>query len=79
MDYDVVIIGGGVVGLACSSVISEKKLKTLVLEKNNSFGEETSSRNSEVIHGGMYYPTNSLKADLCVNGNKLLYEWCIEW
>jgi L-2-hydroxyglutarate oxidase LhgO len=76
MNYDLVIIGAGVVGLACSSLFSEKGLNTLVLEKNHSFGEETSSRNSEVIHAGMYYPNNSLKAQLCVGGNKLIYEWC---
>jgi L-2-hydroxyglutarate oxidase LhgO len=78
MDYDLVIIGAGVVGLACSNIFSQKGLKTLVLEKNHSFGEETSSRNSEVIHAGMYYPKNSLKAKLCVEGNKLLFEWCVQ-
>lgn len=75
MDYDIIIIGGGVVGLACACKLSELKLKTLLIERHKSFGYETSSRNSEVIHAGIYYPCQSLKAKLCVAGNKSLYEW----
>lgn len=75
MDYDIIIIGGGVVGLACVSKLSELKLKTLLIERHKSFGYETSSRNSEVIHAGIYYPNGSLKAKLCVAGNKSLYKW----
>jgi len=76
MDYDVVIIGGGGVGLACAAKLSEKFKSVLLLERHPSFGFETSSRNSEVIHAGIYYPKDSLKAKLCVPGNKSLYEWC---
>jgi L-2-hydroxyglutarate oxidase LhgO len=78
---DYVIIGGGVIGLAVSVDLSSiNRGKTIVLlERHNKFGQETSSRNSEVIHSGIYYPTNSLKASLCVEGNKLLYEFCDKW
>jgi L-2-hydroxyglutarate oxidase LhgO len=73
---DVVIIGAGVVGLAIANEISSPKKEVVVLERHNGFGQETSSRNSEVIHGGMYYPKDSLKAELCVEGRILLYELC---
>lgn len=77
MDFEVVIIGGGVVGLSCAMYLS-KKFSVLLVERHPSFGWETSSRNSEVIHSGIYYPPESLKAKLCVEGNKSLYYWCIE-
>ncbi len=77
MEYDIIIIGAGVVGLAVASHYAEQGFRCLVVEKNDSFGMETSSRNSEVIHAGIYYPTDSLKSRLCVEGNKLLYDWCI--
>ena len=76
MDYDVVVIGAGVVGLACAMKLSKEKLNCLVIERHTSFGWETSSRNSEVIHAGIYYPKDSLKAKLCVPGNKSLYDYC---
>ncbi len=78
---DIAIIGAGVVGLAVASELSGKfEDKSIVLvERHNKFGQETSSRNSEVIHGGIYYPTGSLKAKLCVDGNKRLYRFCEEW
>lgn len=72
MDYELVIIGAGVVGLAIAANLSKSK-SVLVLERNPSFGMETSSRNSEVIHSGIYYPQNSLKARLCVESNKKIY------
>ena len=75
-EIDVLIIGAGVVGLAVASEIAERDKSIIVLEKNNAFGQETSSRNSEVIHAGMYYPTGTLKAKLCVEGRHLLYEIC---
>jgi len=76
MDHcEVTIIGAGVVGLAIASELSKEKY-VVVLEKNDKFGIETSSRNSEIIHAGIYYPKNSLKAKLCVEGNPLLYETC---
>lgn len=78
---DVLIIGAGVVGLAVAAELSEQfDDKSLVLlERHSKFGQETSSRNSEVIHAGIYYPTGSLKAKLCVEGNRSLYQFCQEW
>ncbi|MCX6153758.1 MAG: NAD(P)/FAD-dependent oxidoreductase [Candidatus Kapabacteria bacterium] len=76
MDYDVLIVGAGVVGLSCSAILSSAGLSVLCVERHTSFGSETSSRNSEVIHAGIYYPQNSLKALLCVAGNRSLYDWC---
>jgi L-2-hydroxyglutarate oxidase LhgO len=72
----VTIIGAGVVGLAIASRLSERYDSIVVLEKHDTFGQETSSRNSEVIHSGIYYPENSLKAQLCVEGAEKLYEIC---
>lgn len=76
MDYDIVIIGAGAVGLAIAQHYADKSLKCLVVERNSTFGMETSSRNSEVIHAGIYYPAESLKSSLCIEGNNLLYQWC---
>ena len=73
---DTVIIGAGVVGLAIGKVLSEKNMDTLILEDLPEFGQITSSRNSGVIHAGIYYQENSLKAKMCVEGNKLMYEYC---
>lgn len=75
-EVEITIIGAGVVGLAIAAEIAESRRKVFVLEKNRTFGLETSSRNSEVIHAGIYYPQNSLKAKLCVEGRILLYELC---
>ena len=72
-NIDVIVIGAGVVGLAIAARLSKHYTNVLVVDKNNSFGEETSSRNSEVIHAGIYYPENSLKARLCVAGKNKLY------
>lgn len=75
---DVIIIGAGVVGLAIAAQLSQKhsNFSIALLEQHDKFGKETSSRNSEVIHAGLYYPTGSLKAKLCVDGNEKLYEFC---
>lgn len=73
---DCVVIGAGVVGLAIARKMAMAGHEIILLEKENAIGTETSSRNSEVIHAGIYYPTHSLKAKLCVTGNKLLYEYC---
>lgn len=78
MEIKTTIIGAGVVGLAIASKLSENNSDIIVIEKEDRFGQGTSSRNSEVIHAGIYYPANSLKAKLCVRGNKLLYEFCIK-
>lgn len=78
MAYQVecVVIGAGVVGLATARQLALAGLEVLVLEQHEHFGSETSSRNSEVIHAGIYYPKNSLKAALCVAGKQALYEYC---
>lgn len=75
-DAAVTIIGGGVVGLAIAAEVSRKHAPTFLLERNAKYGMETSSRNSEVIHAGIYYQHGSLKAVLCLEGNHLLYELC---
>lgn len=78
---DVLIIGAGVVGLAVAAELSRRfNDHTIVLaERHGKFGQETSSRNSEVIHAGIYYPSGSLKAKMCVEGKRLLYKFCREW
>jgi len=76
MTFDMIVIGAGVVGLALAQQFARKGRKLAILEKNDRFGQETSSRNSEVIHAGIYYPEDFLKSRLCVEGNRLLYEWC---
>ena len=76
MDTDVTIIGAGVVGLAIAELVSEDHNDVFLVEKHNTFGQETSSRSSEVIHAGIYYPEGSLKAKLCVEGKTLLYDYC---
>jgi L-2-hydroxyglutarate oxidase LhgO len=75
-EIDVAIIGAGVIGLATAREIAQQKKEIFVFEKNRTFGLETSSRNSEVIHAGIYYPEDSLKAKLCVEGKNLLYDLC---
>jgi L-2-hydroxyglutarate oxidase LhgO len=72
-------VGAGVVGLAIAAELARPGRTVLVIEKNRTFGLETSSRNSEVIHAGLYYPEGSLKGRLCVEGNRLLYELCREY
>ena len=76
MDADITIIGAGVVGLAIAEKVSEEHNNVFLIEKHLSFGQETSSRNSEVIHAGIYYTMGSLKARLCVEGKWLLYDYC---
>ena len=76
MDFKICIIGAGVVGLAIAAKLSKEYDNIIVVEKHTKFGQETSSRNSEVIHSGVYYPQNSLKAKLCVEGRELLYSYC---
>ena len=75
-DVSITIIGAGVVGLAIAAQLSEQYDDIVVLEKHDKFGQDTSSRNSEVIHSGIYYPHGSLKAKLCIKGAELLYEYC---
>lgn len=71
-----VIIGAGVVGLSIARALALEGRDVLIIEKEDAFGLHTSSRNSEVIHAGIYYPKDSLKAQLCVEGKQLLYEYC---
>lgn len=78
MKITTTIIGAGVVGLAVAAELSRFRKGILILERNASFGQETSSRNSEVIHAGIYYAKDSKKARLCVEGNRLLYRICEE-
>ena len=70
-----VVIGAGAIGLAIANELSKQNPDLVVVEKESSFGMHTSSRNSEVIHAGHYYPPGSLKAKLCVEGNQLLYKY----
>jgi L-2-hydroxyglutarate oxidase LhgO len=77
MDYDVAIVGAGVVGLACAERMARAGRSAVVIERHARFGQETSSRNSEVIHAGIYYSRGSRKARLCIAGNRSLYAWCV--
>jgi L-2-hydroxyglutarate oxidase LhgO len=74
--FDCIVIGAGVVGLAVARGFALQGLQVLVLESEPAFGTGISSRNSEVVHAGIYYPARSLKARLCVEGRQLLYGYC---
>ncbi len=73
---EAIVVGAGVIGLAVARVLAASYGEALILERSSRFGSETSSRNSEVIHAGLYYPPGSLKARLCVEGRERLYEFC---
>ena len=75
-DVETLIVGAGVVGLAIARSLAMQGQETLVVEQHDIIGSETSARNSEVIHAGIYYPRDSLKARLCVEGKQLLYAHC---
>jgi L-2-hydroxyglutarate oxidase LhgO len=77
-DIDCVVIGAGVVGLAVARAMARAGREVIVLEALEAFGTETSARNSEVIHAGIYYPAGSLKARACVQGRRRLYAYCAE-
>jgi L-2-hydroxyglutarate oxidase LhgO len=77
-DVETVVVGAGVVGLAIARTLVNNGQQVFVLERRDRIGTETSSRNSQVIHAGLYYPQNSLRAELCVRGKKLLYAFCDE-
>jgi L-2-hydroxyglutarate oxidase LhgO len=74
-DFDAVVVGAGAVGLACAYALAARGRSVVVLDKGEAIGQGISSRNSEVIHGGLYYPTDSLKARFCVDGRRRLYRF----
>jgi L-2-hydroxyglutarate oxidase LhgO len=76
LEAEAVVIGAGAVGLAVARQLGRAGLDTVILEKNDHIGMETSARNSEVIHAGIYYQQGSLKARLCLEGRRLLYDFC---
>ncbi len=77
-DVDVVVIGAGVVGLAAAASLARAGRSVIVLEREDGIARGVTSRNSEVVHAGLYYPPDSLKAELCVRGREQLYAWCGE-
>ncbi|MBU2532147.1 MAG: FAD-dependent oxidoreductase, partial [Alphaproteobacteria bacterium] len=77
-DVETIIIGAGVVGLAIARSLAMAGHDVMVVERHDIIGSETSSRNSEVIHAGIYYPKGSLRARFCVEGKKQLYDFCRE-
>jgi L-2-hydroxyglutarate oxidase LhgO len=77
-DVETVVVGAGVVGLAIARALAQRGREVLVLERHGRIGSETSARNSQVIHAGLYYAPGSLRAKLCVAGKALLYRFCAE-
>ena len=77
-NIDCAVIGAGVVGLSIARELALAGREVIILEAESAFGTHTSARNSEVIHAGIYYPTGSLKAQLCVAGRARLYAYCAE-
>ncbi|HLA32258.1 MAG TPA: FAD-dependent oxidoreductase, partial [Pseudomonas sp.] len=75
---DTLIIGAGALGLACAARLAKPQQSTLIVEAESLIGSHSSSRNSEVIHAGLYYAPGSLKAELCLEGRERLYAWCRE-
>jgi len=75
-ETEVVVVGGGVVGLAAAAALARVGRQVVLLERGAGLGRETTARNSEVVHAGIYYPEGSWKARLCVRGRELLYERC---
>ena len=75
---DAVVIGAGVIGLAVGRALALAGREVMVIEREHAIGTGTSSRNSEVIHAGIYYPVGSLKAQLCVQGKAMLYDYCVD-
>ena len=78
-EVDVVVIGAGVVGLATGRALARAGREVLVLERHDLIGSETSSRNSEVIHAGIYYRPGGLRAQLCPQGREALYDFCKDY
>ena len=79
-DYEIVIVGAGIIGLSIAKSLSEENYNSvLVIDKAGTYGRGISSRNSEVIHSGIYYQNNTLKSKLCIEGNKKLYSFCKDY
>lgn len=76
--FEVVVVGAGVVGLAIAAAVARRRRSVLVLEREVDIARGITSRNSEVVHAGIYYPAGSLKARFCVEGRERLYAWCAE-
>lgn len=76
MFFDVTVIGAGSIGISIAHLLSKKKYKVLLIDKENNFGLHTSSRNTEIVHAGIYYKPNSLKAKMSIQGKNLLYNFC---
>jgi len=76
MKTDIIVLGAGVIGLSISYYLSSKKYSVVLIEQEDKFGKHTSSRNTEVIHAGIYYPHGSLKNKFCHRGKKLIYDFC---
>ena len=72
-EVDVVVVGAGIIGLTTATALAGDGRRVIVIERNSDIARETTSRNSEVIHAGIYYPPGSLKATFCVAGRKALY------
>ncbi len=77
-EVEAVVVGAGVIGLATARALALAGHEVIVLERADGIGSETSSRNSEVVHGGLYYPAGSLKATSCAAGRERLYAYCRE-
>ena len=77
--FDAIVIGAGIAGLAVANTLIKDFDNVLVVDKESSFGRHVSSRNSEVIHSGIYYQPDSLKAKLCVQGNQMMYDFCYKY
>ena len=77
-DIETAVVGGGVIGLAVARALADAGQDVMLLERHRRLGSETSSRNSEVIHAGIYYPPGSMRARLCVAGKEMLYRFCME-
>src|SRR5258706_5987485 len=75
---NILVIGGGVIGCAIAHAVSRRSADVFLVEQNPKLGMATSTRNSGVIHSGIYYPKNSLNARLCIAGNRLMYEFFVK-
>ena len=75
-EVETIVIGAGVIGLSAARALAGGGREVVILEAADAFGTETSARNSEVVHAGIYYPAGSLKAKFCVEGRRRLYDWC---